>query len=398
MPVYRFKALNQIGEPVEGRQPAESSDAAFVKLRARGLHPVSITQVQAKPVGVRKGKLPRKLLTRTLRQLATLLIAGVPLLETLENLRRGDGAGELASRFQALSQHLRQGGRFSEGLKERFPELPEYVFSLAALGENTGQLPKTLSDAADRMASDDALAGELRSALTYPMILASVGGSIVLGMFIFVIPRFGALVDRSGADIPAISAFVIGTGTWMQSNWPIAIGVLVALIALVRFLAATQARALRRLAERLPMSGSLLRKVDLETWSRTLGIALANGSQLLSALDLAAGSVRSREFAGQLQGVRKDVRGGAQLDEAFETNVSRADPMLLDLVATGRKSGTMDRMLIFAADTYRSEISALSKRLTAIAEPVAILLISGIVGTLVVSIVMAMTSLYNFDL
>lgn len=398
MPVYRFKALNQIGDPVEGQQPAESSDAAFVKLRARGLHPVSITQVQTKQVGVRKGKLPRKLLTRTLRQLATLLIAGVPLLETLENLRRGDGAGELASRFQALSQHLRQGGRFSDGLKERFPELPEYVFSLAALGENTGQLPKTLSDAADRMASDDALAGELRSALTYPMILASVGGSIVLGMFIFVIPRFGALVDRSGADIPAISAFVIGTGTWMQANWVLAIGVLVALVALVRFLAATQARALRRLAERLPMSGSLLRKVDLETWARTLGIALANGSQLLSALDLAAGAVRSREFAGQLQGVRKDVRAGAQLDEAFETNVSRADPMLLDLVATGRKSGTMDRMLIFAADTYRSEISALSKRLTAIAEPVAILLISGIVGTLVVSIVMAMTSLYNFDL
>lgn len=398
MPLFRFKALNQSGDPVEGQQMADSEEVAYERLRSRGLHPVSITPARAERAVAKRGKVSRKALSRTMRQLATLLTAGVPLLESLDNLRRGDSDGQLSQRFKALSQHLRQGGRFSQGFKEHFPELPDYVFSLAALGESTGQLPKTLSDAADRMASDDALASELRAALTYPIILASVGGAIVLGMFIFVIPRFGALVDRSGAELPAMSAIVIGGGMWMQKNWPIAIGVSAALVALLRMLAASHGRALRRLAEQLPISGALFRRVDLESWTRTLGIALANGSQLLAALDLASGAVQSRAFAGQLQGVRRDVRAGSQLDEAFEANVSGADPMLLDLMMTGRKSGTLDKMLIFAADTYRSDISSLSKRLTAIAEPAAILLISGVVGTLVVAIVLAMTSLYNFDI
>lgn len=397
MPIFRFKALNPSGEPVEGQQAAATAEAAYEQIRNRGLHPVSLTPLSQRRGLRRTGPVPRKVLTRTLRQLATLLAAGVPLLETLENLRRGDNGGQLSERFQALSQHLRQGGRFSEGLRTRFSEFPEYVFSLAALGESTGQLPKTLADAADRMASDDALSAELRSALTYPMILASVGGLIVFGMFVFVIPRFGALVERSGADIPAVSRLVIGAGVWMQANWYYAVIGLVCLVAGLQVLARTQSKALRRLAQSLPGAGPLMRRVDLETWTRTLGIALANGSQLLLALDLAANAVRSSEFANQLQGVRREVRAGAQLDEAFETNVPRADPMLLDLMATGRKSGTLDRMLLFAADTYRDEISALSKRLTAIAEPVAILMISAVVGTLVVAIVLAMTSLYNFD-
>ena len=398
MPVFRFKALNQAGESVEGQQLAESKEAAFERIRSRGLHPVSIAPVARRKRSLKRGRLPRKVMTQTLRQLATLLTAGVPLLETLDNLKRGDSEGELAERFQALSQHLRQGGRLSEGLKERFPELPAYAFSLAALGESTGQLPRTLMDAADRMTADDALATELRSALTYPLILASVGGLIVFAMFVVVIPRFGGLVDRSGAEIPAISRLVIEAGTWMQSNWVYALVGAGVFAASVRLAIVSNAKLFRRWSASAPISGPLIRKLDLESWARTLGLALANGSQLLPALDLAEQTVRAPELANQLKGVRRDVRGGAQLDEAFEINVSRADPMLLDLMATGRKSGTLHSMLLFAADSYRSEITTLSKRLTAIAEPVAILLISSIVGLLVVSIVLAMTSLYNFDI
>ncbi len=398
MPVFKFKALNQAGKSVEGQQMADTQDAAFERIRARGLHPVSIAPVAGRKRRLRRGRLPRKVVTQTLRQLATLLTAGVPLLEALDNLKRGDTDGDLGERFQALAQHLRQGGRFSEGLKARFPELPDYTFSLAALGESTGQLPRTLSDAAERMASDDALASELKSALTYPVILASVGGLIVFAMFVVVIPRFGGLVDRSGAQIPAISRVVIEAGTWMQANWLYAVAGASLFLAAMRLAVKANGPLFRRWSANAPVTGPLMRKLDLESWARTLGLALANGSQLLPALDLAEQTVRAPELSNQLKGVRRDVRAGAQLDEAFETNVSRADPMLLDLMRTGRKSGTLHAMLLFAADTYRADVTTLSKRLTSIAEPVAILLISSIVGLLVVAIVLAMTSLYNFDI
>ena len=398
MPVYRFRALNPQGKAVDGRQAGATRDEAFERIRARGLHPVDLSEVRSRRRRRAGGRLDRKLLLRTVRQLATLLSAGVPLLEAVDNLRRSDAEGEVGTRFARLSQHLRQGERLSAGLREHFAELPDYVISLTALGEATGQLPRTLSDAADRMDADAALASELRSALSYPVVLASVGAFIILGMFIFVIPRFGSLVERSGAEIPAMSRLVIDSGVWLSSNWLVFLMCAGGLFVLLRSLLAGNAERVRSAAARLPGFGAVMRRVDLENWSRTLGVALSNGAQLMPALDLAARTVKSREFTAQLEGVRRDVRGGAHLDEAFETNVLGADAMLLDLMATGRKSGTLDRMLVLAADSYREEITAMTKRLTSIAEPVAILVVSLIVGTLVVSIVLAMTSLYDFDI
>ena len=207
--------------------------------------------------------------------------------------------------------------------------------------------------AADRMAADEALSNELKSALTYPMILAGAGGAIIFGMFVFVIPRFGALIDRSGADIPAVSRWVIDTSVWVKAHWYLALAGLVAAGAAVRFVLRHNSHAILAALLHVPAIGTVLRKADLETWARTLGVALANGSQLLPALDLAAETVRSGDLAAQLEGVRRDVRAGADLDDAFATNVLTADPMLLDLMATGRKSGTLDRMLVLAADTGR---------------------------------------------
>lgn len=398
MPVYRFRALNPQGKTVDGRQAGATRDEAYERIRARGLHPVDLSEVRSRRRRRAGGRLDRKLLLRTVRQLATLLSAGVPLLEAVDNLRRSDAEGEVGSRFARLSQHLRQGERLSAGLRDHFAELPDYVISLTALGEATGQLPRTLSDAADRMDADAALASELRSALSYPVVLASVGAFIILGMFIFVIPRFGSLVERSGADIPAMSRWVIDSGVWLSANWLVFLLCAGGLFFLLRSMLAGNTERVRAAAARLPGFGAVMRRVDLENWSRTLGVALANGAQLMPALDLAARTVKSREFAAQLEGVRRDVRGGAHLDEAFETNVLGADAMLLDLMATGRKSGTLDRMLVLAADSYREEITVMTKRLTSIAEPVAILVVSLVVGTLVVSIVLAMTSLYDFDI
>lgn len=398
MPVFKFRALNAQGHTVEGRQVAESRDSAFERIRARGLQPVTLTELAGRRRRTRRGPVRRKVLLRAVRQLATLLNAGVPLLEAIENLRRSDAEGELGSRFARLSQHLRQGERLSVGLGEYFPELPDYVVSLAALGEATGQIARTLSDAADRMHADEALSDDLRSALSYPVVLASVGALIIIGMFIFVIPRFGSLVERSGAQIPAMSRWVIDAGVWLSGNWLVfLIAALLAGLGLRRLFAGNAGRV-RQLAGRLPGFSAVLRKVDMENWARTLGVALANGSQLLPALDLSARTVKSASLASQLEGVRRDVRAGAHLDEAFQTNVLAADSMLLDLMATGRKSGTLDRMLILAADSYRDEITVLTKRLTGIAEPVAILIVSLIVGSLVVSIVLAMTSLYDFNI
>jgi len=397
MAKFAFRALNKDGSEVTGRQDARSQKAAFDELKERGLYPVSIIAEKPPTRLFGQRKLTRKDLSQSIRQLATLLSAGVPLLSAVESLMRSNAHPELSDRAEKLSQHLRSGESLPGGLEKFYPELPVYVTKLAELGDATGKTAETLTDAADRMASEDKLKSDLQSALTYPMILGGVGTAIILMMFLFVIPRFGALIEESGADVPPVSRAVIETGVWLQANWVIAFGGAVAAFFLIRLLIAQNSAALSGLARRLPGIGKLLWRADLTTWCRTMGIALTNGAPLLTALDLASGAVQSETFEAQLAGVKRAVKGGTELDQAFSNSVNQADPMLMDLLHTGIRSATLDKMMLLAADLYEEDLQSLMKRLTGIAEPVAILLLSLIVGGLVISIVMAMTNLYQFD-
>lgn len=397
MPVFKFSAMNADGSLVEGSQLANSQEAAFQKIRERGLYPVKINEATTASRRRRGSKISKRDQAKFVRQLATLVGAGVSLLDAMDSLRRSGRNVLLAERAEAMAQQLRQGERLSVSLKKSFPDLPEYVFSLADLGESTGQLGQTLSDAADRMSADQKLASDIRSALTYPAILAAVGGLIIVGMFIFVIPRFGDLVERADADIPLVSRWVIDSGLWMRSYWYIFLGGLVATVFLVRLAIRASRETFSRFLYKVPAVGPILLKADFERWSRTLGVALSNGAELLQALDLAARSVLSPSLRAQLESLRRDVRQGASVDEAFETNVLTADPLLIDLMSTGGKSGALPAMLTLAADNFKQDIETLTKRVTAIAEPAAILLLSLIVGGLVVAVVLAMTSIYQVD-
>lgn len=397
MPKFKFRAMNVDGSLVEGTQNAPSRDAAFESLKQRGLYPLRIVGSSQTARIRKKAKLSPKSRIQFVRQLATLLNAGVSLLDTMESLSKSGSDELIAERSRSMSQQLRQGERLGSVLRTSFPELPEYVFSLAELGESTGQLGKALVDAADRLAADHKLASDIRSALTYPAVLASVGAFIILGMFLFVIPRFGALIDRSEADVPYISKVIIDTGIWLRAHWLVLPVAAVAIILLVRFGIPKAKAQLIGMARRLPLLGGILMRSELERWARTLGVALSNGAELLHALDLASGAVKSPQLKSQLESVRRDVRGGMSIDEAFRSNIETSDPLLLDLMSTGRKSGTLPRMLMLAADGYKQDVETLTKRLTAIAEPAAILILSLIVGGLVVSIVLAMTSIYQID-
>lgn len=398
MSKFVYRALNKDGSEISGRHEARSRSVAFDELRERGLFPIDISPAKGASRGLFPRKVTRKLLTQTIRQFATMLSAGVPMLEAIESLTRSDVHPDLSLRAARLRQHLRSGESLASGFAKFYPELPDYVVSLANLGDATGRLPDTLRDAADRMAADDKLGSELRSALAYPMVLAGVGSTIILLMFLFVIPRFGALIGRSGAEIPMVSRMVIETGIWMRSHWLILLLGGVAGVLVLRLLVTRNKGLMRKVVGAFPGIRGILRRADLAVWSRTMSVALANGAPLLTSLDLAQKATRSPLFAAELSGVHRGVRGGEHLDEAFEANVSGADPLLLDFMQTGRKSGSMDKMLKLAAELYEDEMSAATKRLTAVAEPIAILVLSVIVGGLVISIVLAMTSLYQFDI
>ncbi len=399
---FRFKALDQQGNDVSGVIAAGDKKRAFELLNQRGLSPydVALSETASGLANLRRRAVTRKDLARYVRQLATLLSANVTVLDALTTLGQSGAHRLLAQRTQTIKRDLRAGKTLSDALEEHIRELPQYVFRLAELGEATGSLAKALSDAADRMEYENAMRAEVRSSLTYPTFLATVGGGIVVLMFVFVVPRFASLLGGNIDQAPWISRQVIGLGVWMQANWFLVAIMIAGAIAgvIAAFRNAALGEAVRSQLSNAPLVGAFLRQAEISAWARTVGVALNNKARLVDALRLGEAGARSSAFRRNLEMVRRNVRAGRPLDEALQEAQQDIDPIVVDLIRTGRSSGTLGEMMTFAADIFEKDARERARRLTALTEPIAILVIAGIVGLIVISIVMAMTSLYQFEL
>lgn len=399
---FRYRALDSSGARIGGVIDASSPDAAFESLEANGFSPIDIRPDRPRLRGLleaRRNKPQRKHMTAYIRQLATLLVSGVPLLAAFDTLSRSAEQGVLATRSADIRQRLRAGERLSAALTAALPELPAYVARFAELGELTGQTPAALKDAADRMHDEQKTREELRSALTYPSFLAVAGLFIVLLMMLFVVPRFADFIG-DGADVPAITRGVIATAVFMRENMALLVpGAGVAIGGLILAFRHDQFRERwMRLSQSLPVLGKVLHQRDIAAWARTTGLALRHGAGMLDALALGEQSVRSPALKDRLRSARKAVRAGRSLDDALSSVGRIEDPMLIDLLRTGRNAGTIPEMLLFLATRYEEDLKEQMRRLTALAEPATILLIAGFVAFIVISIVLAMTSVYEVGL
>lgn len=399
MAVFKYKALDRNGVSVRGELEALTESDAFETLQRRRLETfeIGVKPESSELFGSTRRVKPRDM-ARYVRQLATLLSAGVTLLDALGSLSRSNAHPRLAQASNAIRKDLRAGTRLSTAMGAHLPQLPRYVPRLAELGEATGQSAKALTDAADRMEYEDEMRSEISTALAYPMFLAVVGGVITFLMFLFIVPRFDQMLAGNRENLPMMSKLVIGAGVGLKNNLFSVLLVFGAIVGGGVFIARSDRLKanLRTWLERLPVVGPVLVQSDLGGWARTMGIALDNGADLLSALRLGEYGLRSERLQAGMRVVRSEIRAGRNLDEVLEENVPDFDPLTIDLVRTGRASGGLAEMLLFVGKTQEAETKELTKRLSTLAEPIAIMLIAGIVGTIVISIVMAMTSLYDF--
>lgn len=399
MAIFKYKALDRNGIAVGGEVEAMSESDAFEILQRRRLEAfeIGVKPESSELFGSARRVKPRDL-ARYVRQLATMLSAGVTLLDALGSLSRSNAHPKLAQASNAIRKDLRAGERLSVAMSKHFPQLPRYVPRLAELGEATGESAKALSDAADRMEYEHQMRSEISTALSYPLFLAVVGGLITFLMFLFIVPRFDQMLTGNRDNLPVMSKIVIGAGVWLNNNLILVlIGFATSIGGIVFISRSDTLKAnLRSSMERLPIVGPVLVQSDLGGWARTMGIALDNGADLLTALQLGEYGLRSERLRAGMRVVRSEIRAGRNVDEVLEENIPDFDPLTIDLIRTGRASGGLANMLLFVGKTQEAETKELTKRLSTLAEPVAIMIIAAIVGTIVISIVMAMTSLYDF--
>lgn len=395
---FRYKGFRADGGEVEGRISAANEADAVSQLAARRVTPFELLpDAAARRYERRKARSEDR--SRFLRQLSMLARAGAPLLSCFDSLIEDEPCREIAEQTRLVRADLRGGSRLSAALTRRMPDLPDYAPRLVELGEATGSLPERLTEISTQMEADLAAGAEVRNALAYPAFLAIAGTAAIFFIFIVVVPRFSALLAESRGEIPAISRIVLTIGEFAGSNViSLFAGLVVVLVIANRLLSVPSTRRqLTALAFRMPVLGGFLSASDTARWARVTGTALTAGAGLIDALALAERGVRSPRRQAGLAEVRRAVRAGAMFEQALRAHTD-IDTMTVNLVRTGRISGDLPGMLLFVAETGDAKARNLSKRLTALAEPLAVAFLAGIIGLVVVSLVLAMSSLYDFPI
>lgn len=398
MPIFSYKGLKRDGAQVEGRISAADSTDAVTQLRNQGVMAFDIEAAGGAGRRFDRNKARAKDRQRFMRQLAMLLKAGSPLLACFDSLLEEEPCRELSEQMAAIRTELRGGGRLSGALAQHMPILPDYAARLVELGEATGSLDVRLNEIAAQMERDLASVEEVRNALAYPAFLAVAGLGAVIFIFMFVVPRFSALLENAEAEIPVISRVVLGIGAVFNANAPLVIGAIVLTVVLaVQASRSTPARRfLTAAAFRTPVVGRFLEASDTARWARVTGTALSAGAGLIDALALAERGVLSPRRREGLEQVRRAVRSGEAIEIALRAHTT-TDAMTLNLIRTGRLSGALADMLIFVAEAGEQDARNLAKRVTSLAEPLAIAFIASIIGVVVISLVLAMSSLYSFE-
>jgi general secretion pathway protein F len=397
---YRYEALDSAGNQVSGNIDSDSEREAARQLAAQGF---TVFELREKPQGRRLRRQGARASTRelqlVLQEFATLLGAGVTLAGSLSSLAKSSHHPALTGAFAGMERSVRRGESFSVAFRASNLPIPDYFHQLVHAGEATGRLAESLRAGVEQFEYDQRVSAEFRAALVYPMVLVGSGIAAVAIIFMWVVPRFGGLLTQHGDRMPALSRWTITIGVWMSSHaWLI----LLALLALAFGVRALWRRpgVRDRAAERLtavPVLGEWLVEAEVGRWASTLAALLNGKVELIRALGLAAGSVKLAFLRNRLSGVAKTVKGGATLSAALREHRA-LNPTGYDLVAVGEASGELPKLLAALARLYETTGRDRMKRALQLIEPLAIIVIGVVVGTIVTAIILAITSVNDMPM
>ena len=393
---YQYEAASRDGRTVRGIITADNEAAAIRRLSSDGLIVVRIAPAVSARNTARNRDLKPAERVLVLRQLGLMLEAGVSLLEALDTVAQGMQAAKGQKQFQAAIAALRRGDSLGQALEDHVPGFPEYLYAMARVGEASGRIAEVLKQAAEQMAYEDRLRKEFGNAMTYPAFLLCAGLAAVAFIFTQVVPRFADMIGDDRSRIPAVSRWILSAGEFANANIgvvAIGLGLIVAAGLFTATNPAIKARAYG-LAHRLPVIGNVIQAREVSSWARLTAFALNNGVPILSATALARAAVPEGPFREGLDKLDGDLKSGLTLDASLATH-TRLEAMDLSLLRAGQRSGAVGAMFGFMADNYENRLRDSMKRLTALLEPTAIAVISLIVGFVALSLVLALSSVYE---
>lgn len=399
MPIFEYKAVSPSGETVQGTMEAGSLDRVIARLQEAGNIPLQAREAGSGGLSLeilrrRKRGMSQREIGQFTQQLATLLSAGLPLDRSLQVLLELADNERIGQTITDVRERVRKGGSLSEALEAQHGTFSRLFINMVTAGEIGGTLDLTLERLSDYLERSRELKDSVVSAMIYPvMLILLAAGSLVL-LLVYVIPQFMPIFEELGGDLPLVTRVVLAVGTVLQKFWWGLIALAVIAVAWFRNMLADPARRLdwdqRMLNTR--WVGDLVAKIETARLSRTLGTLLRNGVPLLSALSIARNVVVNTVLKQDVQDTAREVKTGGSLSRNLGRE-GRFPKLALQMISVGEETGKLDEMLLKVADTYDREVRNTIDRLLSVFTPVVTLLLAIMIGTIVLSVLLAILSI-----
>ena len=416
MPQYTYVAMDGKGKEQKGKLTAANEEAVMAALRAKGMFPTSIKVAVGKDAakkmsskGGSKSKgggfnmtlgpmvIKRKELTVVTRQLAILLDAGLPLIRSLHTLEKQAKNPVVKVVLGKTAETVEGGATFAEALSQNPKSFDKLYLNMVRAGEASGAMETILDRLAAFMEKSAKIAGKVKSAMIYPIVVLSISLLAVVGLMIFIVPNFEKIFkDLLGPNepLPGVTLLILGISNTLISHWYYYVGGVVGVVAFFKIIVKFPLGkfALDWVCYNIPIFGPIISKTAVSRFSRTLGTLMSSGVPVLQALSIVKETSGNDVVANAIQKVHDAVKEGEGIAKPLgETHVF--EDMVISMLEVGEETGKLSEMLNKIADTYEDEVDNAVSALTSLIEPLMIVALAGIVGSIVIALFMPLTKI-----
>ena len=418
MAKFKYTALDSKGKEFAGEMDADSEAAVLSRIREKGLFPTNISAVgeraakkakrSAAPVATGKGlsmelhmpsflvRVKTKQLMVFTRQLATLINAGLPLLRGLRVLFKQEKNPKLKSVVGEMAESIESGSTFAEALAQHPRIFNKLFVNMVKAGELGGVLDVVLTRLAEFMEKAQKIKSKIISAMVYPVVVLIMAGAILTFLMVFIVPKFEQIFQDllEGAALPGLTQFVLGVSRTLTVRLPFVIIGVVAIVIVVKLLGATKKGryVVDAFKLHMPIFGVLVRKTSIARFSRTLGTLMNSGVPVLQALNIVRETVQNEVIARAVELIHDSVKEGENMAPPIEAS-KVFPPMVVSMVEVGEETGALPEMLMKVADSYDEDVDNTVVGLTSIIEPILIIFLALIVGTIVIALFLPLVSI-----
>jgi len=384
--VFVWEGNDKRGIKMKGEQTAKSENFLRAELRRQGINPTSV-KPKPKPLfgGAGKKVTPGDIAVFS-RQLATMMKSGVPIVGGLEIIAGGQKNPKAKALYTDIRSSIEGGSSLHESLGRHPVQFDELYRNLVHAGETAGVLETVLDTIASYKENIEALKGKIKKALFYPATVVAVAILVSAVLLIFVVPQFQNVFKSFGADLPAFTLMIIAASDFMLGYWWLMLllvgGGIGGLVFLKKRSLAFQ-HFLDRMILKLPVVGQIMHNSAIARFSRTLAVTFQAGVPLVEALDIVAGATGNTVYEQAVKRIRDDVSVGYQVNVAMR-QVNLFPHMVIQMAAIGEEAGALDSMLYKVAEFYEAEVNNAVDALSSLLEPLIMIFIGGVVGSMVI--------------